>query len=574
MASAWKKVDQVESCNLQEIMSEEYARGLQEKENKMYENHLKDVAGASIDAPFASRLENDTVPIIDESNEGTSSTHASIGRQNQLNDIPEDVLNFIRNDSELSQSVDFCDSDRLLAEMLQATFDKEHDAEVNRIEKHTNKDSKIAVSFSNYRRQHPGNSVSDSDEYDDGDEQPKNWDRFEANEKIFRGLNKKGIGHDEDGVKITKHDAELCGIRNACRVMNFPPEFTTGDAGGFDMKLSNQVFNQLKLYSQKTKKTNKAQDRRENKETAEMGIDEPTRLRLYKWINNQVLEQVNGVISTGKEAVILHANSDPCYAGDLILPKECAIKIFKTTLNEFKQRDRYIKDDYRFKDRFSKQNNRTVIFMWAEKEMHNLMRIQKIGINCPDVIALKKNILLMSFIGSNNVAAPKLKNAILSDAELIMAYDEVVDIMVRLYNDAKLIHADLSEYNILWHDEKCYLIDVAQSVEPGHPSALEFLMRDCNNISTFFTRKGVSGVKTKEQLFSHITGLDPSVHNAAMLERMHTKGPTETMATAQDMDEVPDQIKPISYPFDYAWNKTQEQSISASKTGASSFATN
>lgn len=255
------------------------------------------------------------------------------------------------------------------------------------------------------------------------------------------------------------------------------------------------------------------------------------------------------------------------------MPKECAIKIFKTTLNEFKQRDRYIKDDYRFKDRFSKQNNRTVIFMWAEKEMHNLMRMQKIGINCPEVIALKKNLLLMSFIGSNNVAAPKLKNAILSDAELILAYEEVVDFMVRLYNEANLVHADLSEYNILWHEGKCWLIDVAQAVEPGHPSALEFLMRDCGNISTFFTRKGVSGVKTKEELFSHITGLDSSVHCAAMLERIHGKGPTVTLATAQNIDEMPEQIRPLSYPFDYAWSKTQEQQLAAAEIDAS-FAAN
>lgn len=56
--------------------------------------------------------------------------------------------------------------------------------------------------------------------------------------------------------------------------------------------------------------------------------------------------------------------------------------------------------------------------------------------------------------------------------------------MHRMYNDAKLVHADLSEYNILWHQDCCWFIDVAQSVEPGHPSALEFMMRDCNNIST------------------------------------------------------------------------------------------
>jgi serine/threonine-protein kinase RIO1 len=37
------------------------------------------------------------------------------------------------------------------------------------------------------------------------------------------------------------------------------------------------------------------------------------------------------------------------------VPKYCAIKIFKTTLNEFKEREKYIKNDYRFKDRFTKQ---------------------------------------------------------------------------------------------------------------------------------------------------------------------------------------------------------------------------
>lgn len=235
------------------------------------------------------------------------------------------------------------------------------------------------------------------------------------------------------------------------------------------------------------------QDRKDNAATAEMGVDGRTRLLLYKLINNQILEQINGIISTGKEAVILHANSDPTFVGTdpnspQIMPKECAVKIFKTTLNDFKQRDRYIKDDYRFKNRFnirfSKQNNTVIINMWAEKEMHNLMRMQNIGINCPEVVTLKKHVLVMSFIGESNRAAPKLKDAVLSAAEWIAAYDEVVEAMYKLYNEGKLVHADLSEYNILWHDGKCWFIDVAQAVEPQHPSALEFLMRDCNNIIT------------------------------------------------------------------------------------------
>lgn len=57
------------------------------------------------------------------------------------------------------------------------------------------------------------------------------------------------------------------------------------------------------------------------------------------------------------------------------MPAECAVKVFKTTLNEFRNRDRYIKDDYRFKDKFGKVNPHKLVQLWAEKEMHNLKRL-------------------------------------------------------------------------------------------------------------------------------------------------------------------------------------------------------
>lgn len=164
-------------------------------------------------------------------------------------------------------------------------------------------------------------------------------------------------------------------------------------------------------------------DKKEDHATAEFGVDEFTRLLLYKMINNQLLERVNGVISIGKEAVILHADSDEAY--ERPLPKECVIKVFKTTLSEYKQRDKYIKDDYRFKDRIGKQTTRKIIQLWAEKEMHNLVRLKNAGIPCPDVVVLKKHVLVMSFIGSNHNPAPKLKYAILSEADSILAYEQV-----------------------------------------------------------------------------------------------------------------------------------------------------
>lgn len=107
------------------------------------------------------------------------------------------------------------------------------------------------------------------------------------------------------------------------------------------------------------------------------------------------------------------------------LPKECVLKIFKTTLAEFKQRDKYIKDDHRFKDRIGKQTSRKTINIWAEKEMANLMRLQRANILCPQVVALKSHVLVMSFIGENNRPAPKLKDAHMKEADYILAYDEV-----------------------------------------------------------------------------------------------------------------------------------------------------
>ena len=84
-------------------------------------------------------------------------------------------------------------------------------------------------------------------------------------------------------------------------------------------------------------------------------------------------------------------------------------------------------DDYRFRDRFSKQNPRKVIHMWAEKEMHNLVKMAKGGVRVPEVVVLKKHVLLMSFIGQDGKPAPKLKDAAdrMSKHELESAYNQV-----------------------------------------------------------------------------------------------------------------------------------------------------
>ena len=50
---------------------------------------------------------------------------------------------------------------------------------------------------------------------------------------------------------------------------------------------------------------------KEEKAVAEQAVDPQTKVLLFKMINNGILENINGVISTGKEAVILHAEGGP-----------------------------------------------------------------------------------------------------------------------------------------------------------------------------------------------------------------------------------------------------------------------
>ena len=77
-----------------------------------------------------------------------------------------------------------------------------------------------------------------------------------------------------------------------------------------------------------------------------------------------------------------------------------------------------------------------------------------------------------------------------------------------MYHKCKLVHADLSEFNMMWHNDKLYFIDVSQAVEPTHPASMEFLLRDCRHVSEFFNNSGHPNVMTPHRLFTYITDID------------------------------------------------------------------
>lgn len=93
-------------------------------------------------------------------------------------------------------------------------------------------------------------------------------------------------------------------------------------------------------------------------------------------------------------------------------------------------------------------------------------------------------------------ASPRLKDAEISNSKLPRLYGELLVAMRRMFHHCHLVHADLSEYNILYHAGHVYIIDVSQSVEHDHPSAFDFLRSDIRNVEDFFQRRSGGEVRT------------------------------------------------------------------------------
>jgi len=257
--------------------------------------------------------------------------------------------------------------------------------------------------------------------------------------------------------------------------------------------VSSQAHNKLQTSIKKHDNNRIRVKDKSDRATTELVMDSRTRIILLKLIKKELLDEVSGCISTGKEANVYHALDSN--------EKEYAVKIYKTSILVFKDRHRYVDGEYRFRRGYCRHNPRKMVSMWAEKEFRNLSRMKTAGIAAPQPMAVKGHVLVMEFLGKHMIAATTLKEVLFETSkEWEEIYISVVEILRMMYHNCKLVHADFSEYNILLHEGKVHVIDVSQAVEYDHPMALEFLRRDCANVNAFFEAKGITVFGLK-QLF-------------------------------------------------------------------------
>jgi len=229
-------------------------------------------------------------------------------------------------------------------------------------------------------------------------------------------------------------------------------------------------------FSEKEKKQRIKIKRSEEYEYLNGVFDKPTLLTIYKLLNEGVISELNGVISTGKESKVFHATGKD---------GELAVKIYFTGNLEFKKSiKKYIIGDPRFvrvKGKIS-----SVIEEWAKKEFVNLKTYWDAGVRVPKPFIVRRNVLVMEFIGENGVSAPLIKDVELEDPNTL--YEKIVGYIKIGVKRAQLVHGDLSEYNILLFNAEPVIIDVSQAVDINHPLARELLNRDLERINSFFSK--------------------------------------------------------------------------------------
>ncbi|PSQ04972.1 serine protein kinase RIO [Halobacteriales archaeon QS_6_71_20] len=223
-------------------------------------------------------------------------------------------------------------------------------------------------------------------------------------------------------------------------------------------------------------------------------FDDATLAALYKLTRDGHIVAFGGPISTGKEANVFEAlGADE---------REVAAKLYRINTSNFRQMREYLQGDPRFEGIGS--DKRKVVLAWVRKEFSNLSRARAAGVRVPEPIAVQRNVLVMELVGHADDRARRLAEVDVENPRT--AFEVVREYMRRLYA-AGLVHGDLSEYNLIIHDGELVVIDLGQAVTVHHPSAGEFLKRDCRNVASFFSRQGLD--LDGETLQEYVTTPEP-----------------------------------------------------------------
>ncbi len=143
---------------------------------------------------------------------------------------------------------------------------------------------------------------------------------------------------------------------------------------------------------------------------------------------------------------------------------------------------------------------------WASAEWDALKRCWELGLPVPYPVQIDGTEILMEWItDADGESAPRLAQTRPEPSLLASYFDQLRDALALMVQQG-IVHGDLSAYNILAAGDRLVIIDLPQVVDlVGNAAGLDFLLRDCVNVCTWFRARGldVDGEEVFAELMAH-----------------------------------------------------------------------
>ena len=195
-------------------------------------------------------------------------------------------------------------------------------------------------------------------------------------------------------------------------------------------------------------------------------------LALHALVEKNIISQLGPLLGKGKESDVYSCMDDD--------KNIYAIKIFRIGRTSFKN----IK---KFRDLIGERAHLSWLYvnrLAAKREYEALEKIYVLNLNTPKPIGYNRHAVVMEYLrGKELIYYKKIDKP-------LYIFNEIIDQMRIIYQEAKMIHGDLGEFNIIIDEEgNILIIDWLQWIPRDHPNASSILQRDIKNICNYFLKK-------------------------------------------------------------------------------------
>jgi RIO kinase 1 len=216
---------------------------------------------------------------------------------------------------------------------------------------------------------------------------------------------------------------------------------------------------------------------------------------LEPFFDEGLIHDVIRPLASGKEAMIWLCHANPRLTGEETVVaktyRSTSVRDFADNAAYLDGRFRKVTSEVRAMQKKNKPGREFSQTFWVAHEFGTLTALHDAGCPVPRPIASADRGMLLQYLGEGDTSAPQLR-------ELRLDRDEAGEILARLLRVIErfllrdIIHADLSAYNVLWWEERPWIIDFPQAVDARFNSnAHEFLRRDVLRLCEWAAKQGV-----------------------------------------------------------------------------------